>query len=62
MTNDVTQDVLPNCPINVEGVDDEPVEHNRRIFTGRAYLIIATLSGLYAIFHMPVLNGWSIRA
>ncbi|WP_223424962.1 TRAP transporter permease [Tateyamaria pelophila] len=62
MTDDAKQDVLSDGPIKVEGVDDEPVEHNRRIFDGRAYLIIATLSGLYAIFHMAVLNGWSIRA
>ncbi|MDA8585267.1 TRAP transporter fused permease subunit [Rhodobacteraceae bacterium] len=67
MTNDAQQDDLsdgpiPDGPINVEGVDDEPIEHNRRIFDGRAYLAIATISGLYAIFHMAVLNGWSIRS
>ncbi len=47
--------------IDTQSVDDEPVENNRRIFTGRTYLAIAALSGLYAIFHMAVLNGWSIR-
>ncbi len=62
MAEEVKQDILSDGPINVEGVDDEPVEHNRRIFEGRAYLVIAALSGLYAIFHMAVLNGWSIRA
>jgi TRAP transporter 4TM/12TM fusion protein len=62
MTNDAEQDVLSDGPIVVDGVDDEPVEHNRRIFEGRSYLIIATISGLYAIFHMAVLNGWSINS
>ncbi|WP_187430333.1 hypothetical protein ROLI_027360 [Roseobacter fucihabitans] len=62
MTHDAQQDGLSDGPINVEGVDDEPVEHNRRMFEGRAYLAIAAISGLYAIFHMAVLNGWSINA
>ena len=48
-------------PIKAEGVDDEPVEDNRRIFEGRTYLVVAALSGLYALFHVAVLNGWSIR-
>ncbi|MEL7465105.1 MAG: TRAP transporter fused permease subunit [Pseudomonadota bacterium] len=47
--------------IKADGVDDEPVEHNRRIFDGRLALAIAVLSAVYAIFHMAVLNGWSIR-
>ena len=45
-----------------EGVDDEPVEHNRRVFTGRTYLLMAGFSAFYALFHMAALNGWSIRA
>ncbi|MEL7091240.1 MAG: TRAP transporter fused permease subunit [Pseudomonadota bacterium] len=43
-----------------EGVDDEPVEGNRRLFTGRAYLLIAALAAIYAAFHMIALNGVSI--
>lgn len=43
-----------------EGVDDEPVESNRRIFAGRGYLIVAVLSAIYAFFHMAALNGLSI--
>ncbi|WP_138936253.1 TRAP transporter permease [Roseovarius arcticus] len=43
-----------------EGVDDEPVESNRRIFAGRGYLIVAVLSAVYAFFHMAALNGLSI--
>ncbi|MEO0634019.1 MAG: TRAP transporter permease, partial [Pseudomonadota bacterium] len=43
-----------------EGVDDEPVEGNRRLFTGRSYLLIAALAAIYAAFHMIALNGVSI--
>ncbi len=45
-----------------QGVDEEPVEGNRRLFTGRTYLLIAGLSTLYAAFHMLALNGVSISA
>ena len=48
--------------INTEGVDEEPIEHNRRIFEGRTYLVIASFAGVYALFHMAVLNGWSISS
>ena len=50
----------PQEPIVAEGVDDEPVEANRRDFVGRNYLIIAGLAALYAAFHMAALNGVSI--
>ncbi len=43
-----------------EGVDEEPIESNRRLFEGRNYVIIAALSILYAGFHMAALNGLSI--
>ena len=43
-----------------EGVDEEPIEANRRLFTGPAYLFIATISTIYAAFHMLALNGVSI--
>jgi hypothetical protein len=44
-----------------EGVDEEPVESNRRLFAGRAYLASSpTLSTVYAAFHMLALNGVSI--
>jgi TRAP transporter 4TM/12TM fusion protein len=46
--------------ILAEGVDEEPVESNRRLFTGRSYLLIAALSAIYASFHMVALNGVSI--
>jgi len=48
-------------PIIAEGVDEEPVEGNRREFTGWAYYFIAGLSTFYAAFHMIALNGVSIN-
>ncbi|MEM6727405.1 MAG: TRAP transporter large permease subunit, partial [Pseudomonadota bacterium] len=44
-----------------EGVDDEPVESNRRLFQGRGYALIAAFATIYAAFHMAALNGLSIR-
>ncbi len=43
-----------------EGVDEEPIEGNRRLFVGRAYTILAALAFAYAAFHMAALNGLSI--
>ncbi|MQQ09247.1 TRAP transporter fused permease subunit [Epibacterium sp. SM1979] len=43
-----------------EGVDEEPIEGNRRLFTGSGYMFIAALSTLYAMFHMIALNGVSV--
>lgn len=43
-----------------EGVDEEPVESNRRLFEGRSFALIAALSTVYAAFHMAALNGVSI--
>ncbi|MEM0907058.1 MAG: TRAP transporter fused permease subunit [Pseudomonadota bacterium] len=43
-----------------EGIDDSPLESNRRLFEGWAYLFIATLATVYAAFHMVALNGVSI--
>ncbi|WP_208351647.1 TRAP transporter permease [Pseudaestuariivita rosea] len=49
-------------PVIAEGVDEEPVERNRRQFEGKAYIFIAILSTVYAAFHMVALNGVSIEA
>lgn len=43
-----------------EGVDDEPVERNRRLFGGWRLGLIATYAAFYAAFHMIALNGVSI--
>ncbi|MGR3709366.1 MAG: TRAP transporter permease [Alterinioella nitratireducens] len=53
-TNEIDEIVL------AEGVDEEPVEKNRRLFTGPSFVFIATFSALYAGFHMLALNGVSI--
>ncbi len=47
-------------PISVEGVDDEPVEANRRLLIGWRHAVIGTAAALYAAFHMAALNGLSI--
>lgn len=47
-------------PIKVEGIDDEPVETNRRFFGGKLGLFMASYAGIYALFHMLALNGVSI--
>ncbi|TNF57705.1 MAG: TRAP transporter fused permease subunit [Rhodobacteraceae bacterium] len=46
--------------IIAEGVDEDPIEGNRRLFAGRSYTIIAALAFLYAAFHMAALNGLSV--
>ena len=61
MTTDTQHDDLTDGPVLAEGVDDEPVEHNRRIFEGTSYYLIAGFSAFYALFHMAALNGWSIK-
>ncbi|MEM9724888.1 MAG: TRAP transporter fused permease subunit [Pseudomonadota bacterium] len=45
----------------VEGVDEEPVEANRRIFEGPLLVWIASAAMIYAAFHMAALNGLSIE-
>ena len=50
------------APVLAEGVDEEPIEANRRDFVGRNYVVIATLATVYAAFHMAALNGLSIEA
>lgn len=49
-------------PVIAAGVDEEPVEANRRMFDGRSATLIAALSALYAAFHVLALNGTSISA
>ncbi|MEM8980623.1 MAG: TRAP transporter fused permease subunit [Pseudomonadota bacterium] len=53
--------VLMDEPVLAEGVDEEPVEGNRRLFSGSTALVIALLAMLYAAFHMVALNGVSIK-
>lgn len=51
-----------DAPIHAEGVDEEPVERNRRLFEGWPLMFIAVISTLYAAFHMLALNGVSINS
>ncbi|WP_394688137.1 TRAP transporter permease [Hoeflea sp.] len=48
--------------IIAEGVDEEPVVTNQRIFDGRMAAIMASIAAIYAAFHMIALNGVSISA
>ena len=48
-------------PVLAEGVDDEPVESNRRLFVGWRHYAVIGFAALYAAFHMAALNGVSIR-
>lgn len=54
--NDTKEQIL------AEGVDEEMVEANRRLFTQWRIILIATLAGTYAAFHMAALNGLSLSA
>lgn len=49
-------------PIHVEGVDDEPVESNRRLFRGGLLAAVAIFSAVYAFMHVMALNGVSLGA
>ncbi len=44
-----------------EGVDEEPIEGNRRLYSGTTLGVMAALTALYAAFHMAALNGLSIE-
>jgi len=50
----------PANPVLAEGVDEEPVETNRRVFTGGRLTFIAAAAAIYAFLHMAALNGLSI--
>lgn len=52
--------------ILAEGVDEEVIEANRRLFTGWQWTLFATLAVAYSLFHLLVLNvfpmeTWSFR-
>ena len=58
-----TQTLSPDTSsdqVIAEGVDEEPVESNRRLFTGWLQILVAGIALLYAAFHMLALNGVSI--
>ncbi|MCG8480127.1 MAG: hypothetical protein MI724_13595, partial [Spirochaetales bacterium] len=43
------------------GVDEEPIEGNRRLYSGTTLLVMGALTAFYAAFHMAALNGLSIE-
>ncbi|WP_404367102.1 TRAP transporter permease [Marinobacter sp.] len=69
MTNDKKE--VPSAAhaedlVIVQGVDEEPVEPNRRLFTGWMFRAISILGILYSSFHLYTLNvapleTWSFR-
>ncbi|UFS56716.1 TRAP transporter permease [Comamonadaceae bacterium M7527] len=50
----------PVTPILAEGVDEEPIEHNRRQFQNVLLWVVAISSGVYAFMHVAALNGLSL--
>jgi cytochrome bd-type quinol oxidase subunit 1 len=46
--------------IVAQGVDDEPIVANARLFQGRLAIVASVMSAFYAAFHMAALNGLSI--
>jgi TRAP transporter 4TM/12TM fusion protein len=53
---------LEDHVVIAEGVDEEPVEGNRRLYVGRTLLVFSIMAAVYAAFHMAALNGLSIKA
>lgn len=58
--------LAPTDPVMAEGVDDEPVEGNRRLYQGWRMHGMALLAIAYSAFHLYVLNvspmeTWSYR-
>ena len=45
-----------------QGVDEVPVEENRRLFDGRMLTAITVAAAVYAAFHMAALNGFGLSA
>jgi TRAP transporter 4TM/12TM fusion protein len=56
----VDRDDRDDAHLIAEGVDDDPIEPNRRILAGRAHVLVGALAIFYAAFHMAALNGVSI--
>lgn len=58
MTDQAVDD--KDTAVLLEGADEEPIEVNRRLFAGWRFILMATVAGLYAAFHMAALNGLSL--
>ena len=57
-----TETAVDDDHMIARGIDDEPVEANRRLFQGWSFVAIGALAALYAAFHVAALNGLSISA
>ena len=53
-------DRVEDSPVNVAGVDEAPVEGNRRLFAGPIAMAVAGFAIVYAAFHLLALNGVSL--
>ncbi len=60
--NDTNKSAQDADHLIAHGVDDEPVESNRRIYTGRSFQLITFAAVIYAAFHMFALNGIGLTA
>ncbi|MEM6322212.1 MAG: TRAP transporter fused permease subunit [Pseudomonadota bacterium] len=54
------ESVIEADRVIAEGVDEEPVEGNRRVFDGISDRVVIAIAILYAAFHMAALNGVSV--
>ena len=61
MTDRASEELEQDDTILAEGVDEEPVESNRRLFEGTTAKVVAAIAMIYAGFHMVALNGVSIK-
>lgn len=56
-----TKDMPEENVVIAEGIDDEPVESNRRLYEGKLIVAVMAFATFYAAFHMANLNGVSIE-
>ena len=56
----MTDEAAEHQRVVAEGIDEEPVEGNRRLFDGWRLGFVAAYATIYAAFHMAALNGLSI--
>ena len=64
--DDVPVESKDAAEILAEGVDEEVIESNRRLFTGWQWALFAVMAVVYSLFHLVVLNAipletWSYR-
>jgi TRAP-type uncharacterized transport system fused permease subunit len=55
------EDDIVEGPVMAEGVDEDPIEKNRRLFEGWRAVTITSFAAFYSFFHIAALNGLSIE-